>query len=126
MITLILAAASSFGGYPITLAKMRHEFEVMIAVDDRDHDHRISRAEWDRLSDIAVSRIQDSISQANRLALKRDTAREFVREDLNRDGFLTADEMVRSRLVDFRCMDENHDGTVTKSEADQAMARCAD
>jgi hypothetical protein len=126
MILPILAAAHSLIGYPITLAKMRHQFEVMLAADDRDHDHRISRAEGDRLFGVAYSPTHVALTAANRAAFKRDFAEEFTREDENHDGFLTVDEMVQSRVPDFRCMDANHDGSVTKTEVGAAMARCAE
>jgi hypothetical protein len=105
---------------------MRHEFEVMIAADDLDHDHRISRVEWDRLFDAAYSPKRIALNGANRAAFKRDFAEEFAREDQNHDGFLTADEMVQSRASDFRCMDANHDGSVTKREVGAAAPRCAE
>jgi len=125
MILSILAAAHSLGGYPVTLAKMRHDFEVMVAADDLDHDRRISRAEWQRLFEVEFSANRLSMTPENRSVLKRDNIREFDREDLDHDGFLTVDEMVQSRVADFRCVDANHDGVVTRSEAKGTMGRCA-
>jgi Ca2+-binding EF-hand superfamily protein len=39
-------------------------------------------------------------------------------------AFLTLDELLKRPLASFDCMDENHDGKVTKDEQFTSMDRC--
>ena len=49
---------------------------------------------------------------------------DYAAQDLNHDGFLSLDELLREPLANFGCMDRNRDGELTQGEIDAGLTRC--
>lgn len=49
----------------------------------------------------------------------------YATQDLDHDGYLTLDELLKEPLVSFSCMDSNGDGRLSKTEIETGLTRCS-
>lgn len=97
----------------------------MLDVNDRDHDGRLSLAEWTAMVD-AVFPLSPRPNQASsdHDEMRRSSLDMRRFEDANADGFLSLEELLRRPLENFDCMDSNHDRVVTQAETWRGMDQC--
>jgi Ca2+-binding EF-hand superfamily protein len=126
LLALALASAAPPAEEPLMPPMERTElvelFQVMVAGMDRDHDGRVSRAEW---VEIMAGTGEADRALPVRMSFDAPPAEVFREMDSNADGLLTVGEFGRSMLANFDCLDADHDGVVRPAEAAAGRARCA-
>ena len=129
MIALLLltvaAAAKSHAAPALTREALVKNYDAMFRHIDTDGDGKISRAEWTVMVDASPMLQSTSLSPAQREALRASLMAGFDQNDSDKDGFLTLDELLARPLVRFACLDANHDGKVTQTEAEAGMDKCS-
>ena len=105
---------------------LRENYERVIAAWDKNHDQRLSRAEWaDMLDFWQQKRLQGPAPPSNMADLRSVFMGQFDKADTNHDGAISVDELLREPLATFKCMDTDQDGTISDVEVFDSMQRCA-
>jgi Ca2+-binding EF-hand superfamily protein len=130
MFLLFLAAAAAAKPHATapdtsTRAGLIASYENLLKRVDTDGDGKISRAEWGAMVDASPILQSLSLSQAQREAMRTSLMAGFDRDDSDKDGMLTLDEMLAKPLFRFACVDANHDGKATQAEIAANMERCS-
>lgn len=107
-----------------TRAGLVASYTAMLKRIDSDGDGKVSRTEWAAMVDASPMLQSGSLSQTQRYGLRAGLMAEFDRDDSDKDGLLTLDEMLAKPLFRFACLDSNHDGTVSQTETAANMDRC--
>jgi len=100
-------------------------YTAMFTHIDTDGDGKVSRAEWETMVDASPMLQSPGLSEANRANLRAALMAGFERNDSDKDGFLTLDELMAKPLVRFACLDTNHDARVSQAEMEANMDRCS-
>jgi hypothetical protein len=108
-----------------TRAGLIASYEALLKRVDTDGDGKASRAEWTVTVDAAPILQSLSLSPAQREAMRASLMAGFDRDDSDKDGMLTLDEMLAKPLFRFACVDANHDGKATQAEIAANMEHCS-
>jgi hypothetical protein len=108
-----------------TRAGLVASYTAMMKRIDTDGDGEASRAEWEAMVDASPMLQSLSISQAQRAGLRASLIAGFARDDSDKDGLLTLDELMARPLVRFACLDSNHDGKLGPAEIAANLDRCS-
>ena len=124
LLALALAAPPVEGPVmaPMERADLVEMFGTMIRAMDRDHDGRVSRAEW--LARMTGTRDNDRAIPI-RMAFDAPPEQVFRNLDSNTDGLLTAEELGHGMLATFDCLDADHDGSLQPAEEAAERPSCA-
>ena len=129
MFLLFLAAAATAKPHAApdtaTRAGLIASYENLLKRVDTDGDGKASRAEWTVMVDASPILQSLSLSQAQRETLRASLMAGFDRDDSDKNGMLTLDEMLAKPLYRFACVDADHNGKVTEAEMAANMERCS-
>ena len=122
MFSFMLATMFAHNQDPITIARLRADFTRIVAHLDENHDGEVSKREWYDAPELAVPGAVAPLSASDKKEKRLLAIGDFKDEDTDHDGFVTVEELVRSRESIFHCLDANGDGSVTAAES--AAAKC--
>ncbi|MBD3733298.1 MAG: hypothetical protein IE934_11345 [Sphingopyxis sp.] len=97
-----------------TRARVVSEFQLVIKSHDRDADGKLNSSE-----------IQSMIDQSGLQPDLRERAlQEYLRQDLDKDGYLDIAELIKEPLATFDCIDANRDDHIGRPEIEASALRC--
>ncbi len=103
------------GDGKITLAEMQASRVDRVMQADANHDGKVSRAEFTAAMQERMARFGGGGPEGAQGGA--DAA--FARLDLNGDGYITKDEVVKATAQRFEAMDTSHKGYITVDEMHQ-------
>jgi hypothetical protein len=115
-----LIYAAQRAGMPIEFARpvLTRSYYVdgsaqIVRGHDANGDGRLSGGEWAAMARAAMAGGEEASNEEDVLAIFADT---FGLYDLDRDQFVTADELATQYLHTFDCLDANRDGSLSGEE----------
>jgi hypothetical protein len=125
LLTALLLLASPAEASVQTRDGIIQAYRQMVAEQDRDHDGRVSRAEWQAVVDRMFPPTPRPGEEASNYSEVRASSAGLLDYwDANGDSFFTFDEIVRPALESFACADRDRDGRVTEAEGWYSMENC--
>ena len=95
---------------------------------DKDSDGRLSQTEVSAMVNEFFRRTSEYKSGGK---FTKDLERDrqmflsyYASQDANKDGYLSLDEFLKKPLASFDCLDDDHDGTVSREDAFRGIGKC--
>lgn len=107
----------------ISLAEMQNAVNQRFVQQDTNQDGKISLAEIQQAHQQRMAKFQQKAQNANKQRKARDPQKmaqrmqkHFAKRDLNNDGFISKDEILKGLQTRFAKLDTNKDGQLSKDE----------
>jgi len=103
-------------------------YTSVLNYSDKNSDGQLSRAEISAMVNESFRRIAKT-SPEGKMTDDLERQRQmflsfYASQDADNDGYLSLDEFLKQPLASFDCLDEAHDGKVSRDDAFKGIGRC--